>query len=128
MPAARTNDEAVFIASLAAVHSSLQWWPHDARDGSPWLIVSYDFVENGVIRDTLRLDFDGKRICGGWSPAFLNWDDGVPAGEAGVDLSPPDGISRHGAPADLALHAGDWFASHIVRWWTSERRARWSDR
>ncbi|MDQ6941585.1 MAG: hypothetical protein M3169_03610 [Candidatus Eremiobacteraeota bacterium] len=125
VPDSRTEQEAIFIRELAATNSELQWYPHDAKDGSPWLIVSYDMVVGHTILDTLRLDYDGECIRGGWSPAFLNWDDGVPAIEAGIELSPPDGIERHGTPSDLARIAAEWFADHIARWPCSERRARW---
>ncbi len=49
------------------------------RFGHPWLVVWLDFIEANVVHDTLRLDFDGRSIRGGWSPSYLNWDDGVPA-------------------------------------------------
>jgi hypothetical protein len=125
VPEPRTEHEAIFIRDLAATNAELQWYDHVAPDGSPWLIVSYDFVVDHSILDTLRLDYDGEAIRGGWSPACLNWDDGVPAVEAGIDLSPPDGIERYGPPAELAAVAADWFADNIVRWTRSERPRRW---
>jgi len=88
----QTPQEAAFLAQLLSEHPNLDVWQHTAADGRPWLIVSRDFSVDGGIRDTLRLDFDGNTIKGGWSPACLNWDDGVPATEAEIDLSPPDGI------------------------------------
>jgi hypothetical protein len=51
-----------------------------------------DIVRDGVCIRVLRLDFDGVEIKGGWSPACLNWDDGVRAGDAGIDTSSSEGI------------------------------------
>jgi len=34
------------------------------------MLISLDFTEAGAVRDTLRLDFDGASIAGGWSPYF----------------------------------------------------------
>jgi hypothetical protein len=81
-------------------------------DGTPWMIVSLDFAEHDVIIRTLRLDFDGSMIVGGWSPADLNWDSGVRAALAGVDVSSRDGIRAEGTPAELAALAATWFDRH----------------
>lgn len=122
----RTEAEAEFLAVLLLEQPGLDVWEHTTPEGQPWLIVSRDFSEDGKIRDTLRLDFDGRAIRGGWSPAFLNWDDGVPAGEAGIDVGPPDGIDlQHGSPAELAEAAAAWFDRHDREWPNSPRRARW---
>jgi hypothetical protein len=84
--------------------------------------VSHDFVEGGAVRDTLRLDFDGSTIAGGWSPGLLNWDDGVRADEAGVDTTPPEGIEASGKDAvALARLAADWFEDHRSNWQASKR-------
>lgn len=118
----RTPEEAVFLARLLRHRPHLDCWRHTTPDGKPWLIVSRDFVENNVIHDTLRLDFDGRTIKGGWSPAFLNWDDGVPATEAGIDLSPPDGIDLTSDSVEqLAITAAAWFRDHESRWWLRVR-------
>jgi hypothetical protein len=99
----------------------MQFWFHETPDGTPWIIASWDFVVDDCIHDTLRVDFDGKRILGGWSPACLNWDDGVAAEEAGIDTSPPDGIVLEGTPEELAEAAIRYFEDHIARWATSDR-------
>ncbi len=78
----------------------------------PIVCVSHDFSEHGSIRDTLRLDFDGSEVLGGWSPASLNWDDGVRATAAGIDVDGPDGIRRTGPVEQLADAAGAWFDGH----------------
>ena len=88
-------------------------WLHNDTDGTPWMIVSVSFTEEDVIRKTLRLDFDGHSICGGWSPANLNWDDGVRAEDAEVDTGPPDGIYLRGEPLGaLAESAATWLGRH----------------
>ncbi|GMT97673.1 hypothetical protein KH5H1_17920 [Corallococcus caeni] len=119
---ARTDAEARFLEALLHLQPELDVWRHETAEGHPWLIVSMDFVEGGSVRDTLRLDFDGRAIRGGWSPGLLNWDDGVPAQEAGVDVGPPDGIEiEQGAPAELAAVAASWFARHVRQWKSSPR-------
>jgi len=61
--------------------------------------------------------YDGKDLRGGWSPACLNWDSGVPAHDAQIDTTPPDGLSADDvSPAAAAALAGQWFADHIARW------------
>jgi hypothetical protein len=84
--------ESSFAEAMKALKPSLGYWLHQDADGIPWLLVSLDFTEANVVHDTLRLDFDGTGIRGGWSPAFLNWDDGVRAGSAGIDIAGQDGI------------------------------------
>jgi len=66
----------------------------------------------------LRLDFDERGIRGGWSPASLNWDDGVRAEEARIDVSGPDGVRylADGASVeDLARRAAEWFTAPKTR-------------
>jgi hypothetical protein len=67
----------------------LGYWLHEDGDGTPWLLVSFDFTEGNVVRGTLRLDFDATGITGGWSPAFLNWDDGIRCAIAGISTVAP---------------------------------------
>lgn len=92
------------------------WLHNRPNDQSPWMLVSLSFFlegKGGVVK-TLRLDFDGLSIKGGWSPSNLNWDAEVPAEEAGVNLSEPDGICRTGAnPDELARLAASWFKHHF---------------
>ncbi len=110
---ARTREEEVFLRALLDQCGELDVWPHVTPDGRPWLIVSLDFCEGSTIVETLRLDFEGSAIHGGWSPACLNWDDGVSAADAGIDTSPPDGIAlRHDDPSELARAAARWFEHH----------------
>jgi len=93
-----------------------QVWIHESEGIGAWLLVSLDLVKDNVVERTLRLDFDGTGIAGGWSPSALNWDDGVPATEAGIDVQEPDGIlvrSRAGSPVALGSLAGDWFEKHL---------------
>jgi len=72
-----------------------------------------DLIDGGVVKRTLRLDYDSNAITGGWSPGLLNWDDGLRARDAGVDTSGPDGIEVSGlAPAAAARAAGEWFRLH----------------
>ena len=78
--------------------------------------------------DTLHLDFRCHRHQGGWSPAFLNWDSGVPAGPAQIDTAgPDDGIEAtgtHAIPAELAHRAANLFEHHSTAWHTDKRSAR----
>jgi hypothetical protein len=128
---APTAAEAEFAAELEALLPGLDYWLHADADEAPWLLVSTDFVVANWVRDTLRLDFDTAGVRGGWSPAFLNWDDGVRAETAGIDVAGPDGIrvsATDQSPSDLARAAAQWFVEHQRRWPVSERAARWSTR
>lgn len=82
-----TPAESSFADALNALQPGLDYWLHQDADGIPWLLVSLDFTEANVVHDNLRLDFDGTGIRGGWSPAFLNWDYGVRAGSAGINIA-----------------------------------------
>jgi hypothetical protein len=107
-----TKDEAEFLSLLYTDRPWLDVWRHQDADGTPWLIVSHDFTRGKHILRTLRLDFDGTAIRGGWSPASLNWDDGVRAEEAEVDWRSSEGLGRTAPVADLAQAAGEWFDAH----------------
>ena len=111
---------------MDALLPGLDYWLHEDDDGSPWLLVSEDFCIGNTIGDTLRLDFDATGMRGGWSPAFLNWDDGVRAETAAINTNGPDGMMVAAAdrsPAELARVAADWFTGHRRRWPTSDREA-----
>jgi hypothetical protein len=111
VPLLRTLAEDEFLQRLLPGRE-LDVWLHADSDGVPWLIVSHDFTSDRGIIGTLRLDFNGSRIEGGWSPACLNWDAGVRAEAAGVDTGPPEGIEAEGSPTELAVLAAVWFDAH----------------
>lgn len=122
-----TSAEDAFLKRLL-VHRPpyLDVWLHTDADGHPWMLISLDFTEARAVRDTLRLDFDGTSIAGGWSPYFLNGDEGVRAEAASIALAPPDGIQLSDrAPAELVDAARRWFDEHWKNWPSSARRARW---
>jgi len=107
--AARTPAESQFLAAVAQRMPFLDDWYHVDDQGRPWLLLSMDFGTDRAVEATLRLDFDGAGIQGGWSPACLNW-------EAGIDLSPPEGINVVSEdPALLADRAVEWFRWHRDR-------------
>lgn len=112
----RTSAEDAFLSLLLDGRPPVDVWLHEDEDGTPWACVSHDFVVAGGIRDTLRLDFDGRSVLGGWSPANLNWDDGVRATAAGVDVDGPDGLRVTGSVRDLAAAAARWFDRHLAAW------------
>ncbi|MEU5259252.1 hypothetical protein [Amycolatopsis sp. NPDC021455] len=117
-----TGAELAFARSLNSLVPGLDYWLHADDDGSPWLLVSLDFIEMRAVRATLRLDFDERGIRGGWSPSCLNWDDGVRAEEALIDLTGPDGLVVPVAGTtveDLARRGAEWFAG--------PKRGRWAD-
>jgi hypothetical protein len=114
--AARTSEEERFVGAVMRQVPGLHDWYHVDGQGRPWVMLSLDFVTDGVVRATLRLDFDGARIQGGWSPACLNWDAEVRAVEAGIDLTPPVGIEKRSEdPTLLADRAVEWFRWHLTR-------------
>ncbi|WP_280448898.1 hypothetical protein [Nocardia brasiliensis] len=112
-----TPDEQRFFDALIAQVPEVDDWYHADEDGTLWVTVSLDFVDStGHIRDTLRVDYDGISLRGGWSPACLNWDDGVRANNAGIDTAPPDGLHRDNvAPVRAAHVAAEWFLAHRER-------------
>ncbi len=110
--------EEIFFREMQRRIPELQDWYHEDPDGGPWMLVSYDFLEGSAVRETLRVDYDGTQLRGGWSPSCLNWDDGVRAAEALIDTGPPDGLSIDLAsdPRQAAAIASTWFQAHIERW------------
>jgi hypothetical protein len=120
MPAARvaTEWERRFFDELSSRIPELQDWYHQDADGTPWMTVSYDFIAaGGGVAATLRLDYDGVELVGGWSPSFLNWDAGVRARVAEVDTTPPDGlVASMGTPEEAVGTALPWFEAHQSRW------------
>ncbi|WP_107653394.1 hypothetical protein [Nocardia suismassiliense] len=109
-----TPDEQRFFATLRTQVPDIDDWYHADDDGTLWVIASLDFVNSdGHIHATLRVDYDGIALCGGWSPACLNWDDGVRAADAGIDTSPQDGLRRDNiGPVEAAQAAAEWFIAH----------------
>jgi hypothetical protein len=109
--------EARFFRELGKRVRGLDEWYHRDADGTPWMLVSYTFVANGGLAvGTLRLDYDGWDLRGGWSPSDLNWDDGVRAADAQVDTGPPDGLSVDCVTCEEAVEiAAEWFGRHVAR-------------
>ncbi|WP_069161111.1 hypothetical protein [Nocardia altamirensis] len=104
-----TPDEEAFFTSLSARVPGVDDWYHCDEDGTPWMVASLDFITDNFIAAVLRVDYDGQHLRGGWSPACLNWDDGVRAADS-VDTSPPDGlIVDNVAPLRAADIAAEWF-------------------
>ncbi|MCR6488866.1 hypothetical protein M8542_39165 [Amycolatopsis sp. OK19-0408] len=110
-----TDRERDFMAALDALLPGLDYWLHADDDGTPWLMVSLDLVEDDRITAVLRLDFDDRGMRGGWSPGDLNWDDGLRAETAGVEFRGPDGIEAA---------AGD--PARAAAWFTGPKRGRWA--
>jgi hypothetical protein len=110
--------ERQFFGGLASHVPDLQDWYHQDPDGEPWMTVSYDFIApRGGIAATLRLDYDGTEVVGGWSPAGLNWDDGVRARDARVDTTPPGGLAATArSPEEACAIALPWLQAHLSRW------------
>ena len=112
-----TATERIFFDELSGLVPGLHDWYHDDPDGTPWMLVSHDFVVDRGIRATLRMDFDGEGLRGGWSPACLNWDSGVRACDAQIDTTGPDGLTEDDVdPKHAATLAAKWFATHIDKW------------
>ncbi|MFJ8690974.1 hypothetical protein [Micromonospora wenchangensis] len=117
-----TAEETAFFVELARHIPDVQDWYHQDDGGTLWMTASYDFVQGNQIYQTLRLDYDGKCLRGGWSPSCLNWDDGVRADEAMVDTAGPDGL-RLGSvdPITDAAAAVAWFRRHLDHWQAQPR-------
>lgn len=109
-----TADELAFFDTLSGLLPGVQDWYYKDPDGDLWMIASYDLTEAGVVRLTLRCDFDGARLLGGRSPGFLNWDDGVRAEDAGVDTRSGEGLDELvTSPLAAARAAAAWFGRRI---------------
>jgi hypothetical protein len=109
-----TEDEARFFAEVARRVPGVQDWYHQDADGTLWMIVSYDVMGPRGMADTLRVDYDRVAVRGGVSPANLNWDDGVRAEAAGIDLTPPKGMQASGLdPIEAAQAASEWLLGRI---------------
>lgn len=108
---ALTQAESEFLAGLHDHGATgLDVWRHSDPNGTPWLLVSFDVVEGGAIVDVLRLDFDSRGLRGGRSPGLLNWDDGVRAEHADIDLNAAGALPPvAGSPRQLASIAYRWF-------------------
>ncbi len=110
-----TSGELAFLSELASRFPVDDWY-HQDDDGTLWMIVSRDFVTNGSVTATLRLDYDGRTMRGGWSPSGLNWDDGVRASDALIDTSTNDGLQVDCVEPQLdGIVAAAWFARHIEK-------------
>lgn len=111
-----TPEERAFFGQLSGLVVDLQDWYHTDDDGTLWMLVSYDFIASGAIHATLRVDYDGSSLRGGWSPACLNWDSGVRAADAGIETGPPEGLHLDGVtPYEAAAATAIWFRMHIAR-------------
>jgi hypothetical protein len=95
------------------------------KDGNPWLFMAARAPRgngpllNGVPADTLRLDYDGWSIRGGWGPPAPGpGPDGIAqALYVGVNTRPPDGLEySSSSPAVLAGMAAAWLLDHQSRW------------
>ncbi|MCW2749633.1 MAG: hypothetical protein JWR83_743 [Aeromicrobium sp.] len=110
-----TAQETEFLGPLLRNLPELQDWYHNDVDGAPWLMVSYDFVSDRGITVTLRLDYDGRTLEGGLSPASLNWDAETRARDVPIDTSEPDGLFyRPTSIADAVVHARVWLLERIA--------------
>lgn len=108
-----TASEKEFFDALTRQVADLQDWYLVDGGGSPWLLVSFDVVEDHKVQETWRLDYDGRQIIGGRSPAYLNWDAETRADAAGVNSASPDGIRADvTSPKEAAALAAAWFQRH----------------
>lgn len=106
------NERSFWHAISRRVEGLLDWYLAD-DDGTPWMIVSLDL---GAVLGTMRCDWDGARLVGGRSPAYLNWDAETRADAAGVVSTPPDGVDVLITDPELAADiAAAWFENHIAR-------------
>jgi len=111
-----TAEQASFFAELRArIPELMDWYRRDA-DGKPWMIVSYDFMAGDLVVATLRLDYDGRNLRGGWSPESVTPDDAARATDRGIDTGLPDGLCVDDvSPEAAAQIATGWFLAHIAR-------------
>jgi len=112
-----TAEQASFFAEISACIPELMDWYRRDADGTPWMIVSYDFMAGDLVVATLRLDYDGRNLRGGWSPASVTPDDAARAADRGIDTGLPDGLCVDDvSPEAAAQIATGWFLAHIARW------------
>jgi hypothetical protein len=81
-----TGDELAFASQLNDRLAGLDYWLHEDDSGEPWMLISMDVVDDQAIVAVPRADFDGTGVIAGYSPAYLNWDSGVRAAEAGITV------------------------------------------
>ncbi len=113
----RTEAEAAFLGLVLDRIDGLDVWPRELKDGTPWLLLSLDLPLNGShIEAVARLDFMGDTVRGGYSPAFLNWDSELTAGEAGIEVSGPAGLDLTDSVETLAAETVRWFADRADGW------------
>ncbi len=103
-----THLEAEIAGALDRLHPGLDYWLHEDPDGTPWMVVSLDIIRGGGIVAVPRIDIDTSGARGGLSPAMLNWDDGVRAEDANIDMTGPGGFDEPLGP-DLVDQAALWF-------------------
>ncbi|ARJ06465.1 hypothetical protein GCM10010988_17180 [Cnuibacter physcomitrellae] len=110
-----TDDEQLFRRLVVEQIPNADFWYHqDAGSEAPWMMVSLDVEDGKRIMRTWRCDFDGERLEAGLSPAGLNWDDGVRASDAGIDVHGADGMSLEVVDIPTA-------AEVAVRWFRSRK-------
>jgi len=103
-----------FVEPLLLEFPDLQDWFHADRDGTPWLMLSCDFLGDRGVVATLRLDYDGQSLLGGWSPSCLNWDAEMRASDVPIDTTGPDGLSfRPSSTADAIDQTRAWISARI---------------
>ena len=108
-----TPSEAEFAGEVRALVPEVDLWLHSDSDGRPWLLVSLDILDERGIRSVPRIDFDSDGATGGQSPAFLNWDSGVRATNAGIDTTPPVGFPQQQS-REIAKRVAAWFQSQAA--------------
>jgi hypothetical protein len=109
-----TEAERRFVDALQRAVPDVLDWYHVDDGGTLWMTVSVDVSRDGAVGTTWRCDWDGRRLLGGRSPGFLNWDDGVRARDAGVQTSPPEGLDADADdPETAATIAARWFAERL---------------
>jgi hypothetical protein len=117
--------EREFFAALERTLPGVQDWYHADPDGTLWMIASYDLVEDNAVHGTLRVDWDGRTLRGGFSPSCLNWDDGVRAEDALIDSAAPHGLHVDGVdPAAAAEATAAWMSRHVRDWLAARKSLR----
>lgn len=109
-----TQAETAFFELLKRRIEGVQDWYHRDADGL-WMIASLDLPLGGPIEHTWRCDFDGKFLLAGRSAGFLNWDDGVRARAAEINVDGALGLNASVTdPVSAAEVAAEWFAARIA--------------